>query len=145
MATDIKYVVEKKDDGSWKGFAALKADLETFATGRWMISIKKYRKSRSKRQNAFYWGNFMQSQIDCFKERWGYSYDKVEIHTWNKSMFWAEEHVDEETGEVVRLPASSTEYSTTEWEEKMDLIRTWFMDTFDWPLPFPEQQTEIEY
>lgn len=145
MANELRYVVEKMDDGSWKGFNAMKSDMRGFQTGRWTISIRKYRKSRTGAQNRFYWGNFMQSQMDCFKERWGYVYSKSEVHEWNKANFWAEEHIDETTGEVIRLPASSTDNSTTEWEFKMDLIRTWFMDKMDWPLPFPEQQTEMNY
>lgn len=74
------------------------ADLEGFEGSRVIITLKKYRKSRSNKQNRFYWGNFMQSQIDCFKEFWGETYSKEQVHNWNKSKFWAEETHDDNTG-----------------------------------------------
>jgi hypothetical protein len=119
--------------------------MQAFEGKRFIMRVKEYRKSRSLRQNRFYWGNFMQSQIDCFKERWGYSYSKDQVHNWNKANFWAEEHIDETSGEVVKLPASSTNFSTVEWELKLDVIRTWFHNTMEWELPVPLQQSEINY
>lgn len=120
-------------------------DMKVFEGQRLIIRIKKYRKSRSNKQNRFYWGNFMQEQIECFKERWGETYRKEQVHDWNKANFWAEDHTDEETGEIIKKPASSTDYSTTEWEEKMEIIRQWFRQVMDWELPFPEQQSEMNY
>lgn len=87
----------------------------------------------------------MQEQIECFKERWGETYRKDQIHDWNKANFWAEDHIIEETGEIIKKPASSTDNSTVEWEEKMDTIRQWFRQVMEWELPYPEQQGEINY
>lgn len=41
-------------------------------------------------------------------------------------------------------PCSSTDYSTVEWEERMEGIRQWFRQTWEWELPFPEQQSELD-
>ncbi len=75
--------------------------LGALSSGRWVISIKKYRKTRSTKQNAFYWDNFVASQIECFQERWGETYSSEAVHNWNKINFWGDEKVlNEETGEV---------------------------------------------
>lgn len=146
MANDLRYI-GTVTDGQLKisHRKQFDADLGGFEGSRVIISLRKYRKTRSNKQNRFYWGNFMQEQIECFKERWGETYRKEQVHEWNKANFWAEDHVDENTGEVVKMPASSTDYSTTEWEEKMEIIRQWFRQVMEWELPFPEQQTEIDY
>lgn len=146
MANDLRFVgtVEK---GVLKisNRKQFDADLAGFEGSRVIISLKKYTRSRTNLQNAFYWGNFMQEQIECFKERWGETYRKEQVHDWNKSNFWAEDHIDEESGEVIKKPASSTNYSTIEWEEKMEIIRQWFRQVMEWELPFPEKQSEIKY
>lgn len=147
MANELIYTANVNEAGELKiiNRKGFDQDMQAFAGQRLILRIKKYRRSRSNKQNRFYFGNFMQSQIDCFKERWGYSYNKDQVHDWNKNNFWAEDHVDEDTGEVIKLPTSSTDYSTVEWEEKLDVIRTWFQEKFDWPLPFPEQQADLEF
>lgn len=146
MSNELRYVGSVKDGKlhivNRKGFDA---DLEGFEGCRVLIGIKTYRKSRSTKQNAFYWGNFMQSEVDCFKEFWGETYSKEQVHDWNKSKFWAEEAFDEHTGEVIMKPASSTDNSTVEWEEKLEKIRQWFRQTWEWELPFPNEQSEINY
>lgn len=98
---------------------------------------------RSLPQNSFYWGNFIQMQIECFKERWGETYRKEQMHEWNKTNFWGNEHVIEETGEIIKIPCSSTKYSKLEWEEKLDNVRAWFRQNMDWELGYPNEQIEL--
>lgn len=143
MATKLTNVIEKLENGELKGGKSVRATLDGLPPGRYLIEVSKYRKDRSNKQNRFYFGNFMQSQMDCFKERWGYSYNKDQIHNWNKANFWSDERINNETGEVIKMPASSSDNTTVEWEEKMDIMRSWFMEHMDWPLPFPLQQQEI--
>ena len=123
--------------------AGFTRDLKSFEGERVVLVLKKYVKQRSERQNAFYFGNFMQSQIDCFIDRWGEHYDKKQIHELNKAQFWAVEHIDQDTGEIIKIPCSSTDYSTVEWEEKLEVIRQFFRDKFSWELPFPNEQTDF--
>lgn len=120
------------------------SDLKAFAGKAIRITIEAKAK-RSNPQNAFYWGNFIQCQIDCFKERWGETYRKEQMHEWNKANFWGTEHIIEETGEVVKMPCSSTVYNKTEWEEKLENIRQWFRQNMDWEIGHPNEQAELTY
>ena len=108
------------------------------------IEIKSRRKPRSLKQNDFYWGYFLQFEIDCFLEFWGELYDKKQMHDWNKSEFFGEVRAIESTGEVVRLPGSSKELSTIDFELKLDDIRQWFRLNFEFEIPYPNEQGEID-
>lgn len=146
MAAELIYIANVDENGTLKivNRKQFDEDIKSFAGKRLVIKVRKQIRSRTVKQNNFYWGNFIQSQIDAFKERWGYTYNKVQIHEWNKANFWSDDHMVEETGEVFKLPASSTDNSTVTWEEKMENIRSWFMEHMDWALPYPEQQSELE-
>jgi len=43
------------------------------------------------------------------------------------------------------MPCSSTKYDTIEWEQRLDIARTWFKNAFDYEIPYPEHQYEIDY
>lgn len=106
-------------------------------------TFRKPVKQRTTLQNSFYFGAFIYSQIDCFKERWGEILDVKQVHDWNKSNIWCEEKIVGD--EVVKIPASSSEKSTVEWEERLEKCRQFFIFNFDWELPLPEQQQTIKY
>jgi predicted SPOUT superfamily RNA methylase MTH1 len=123
-------------------YADLKAAFEDGA--KVTVDIKSRRKPRSLPQNNFYWGYFLQFEIDCFLEFWGELYDKKQIHEWNKQNFLGDVRAIENTGEVVRMPGSSKELSTVEFEAKLDDIRQWFLLNFDFIIPYPNEQGEID-
>lgn len=105
--------------------------------------IVELKSKRTEVQNAFYWGNFIPAQIECFKERFGEKYRKQQMHDWNKLNFWGEERLNELTGEMIMMPESSTAQSTTEWEEKLENCRQWFRQNMSWELPYPEKQSKL--
>lgn len=94
---------------------------------------------RSIPQNSFYFSGFIHSQIDCFKERFGETYRKEQIHEWNKLNFWGDEQVLS-SGEIIKIPCSSTQFGKLEWEDKLESIREWFQMNMDWTLPYPNEQ-----
>lgn len=100
-------------------------------------------KQRTTKQNGFYFGVFVYSQIDCFLERWGEIMDVKQVHDWNKSNVWCKEKIVGD--EVVKIPASSTENDTIDWENRLEKCRQYFILNFDWALPIPNTQTEIDY
>lgn len=139
------YQFDIHEDGSIhiRGKAKFLEDMKHFKGQTLIAEFRKPKKSRTLKQNSFYFGNFIQSQIDCFKEMWGESYSVEQIHTWNKNNVFCEEIIDEETGEVFKMPQSSTKVGSKEWEEKLDMCRVFFQDKFNWILPFPETQSEM--
>lgn len=107
------------------------------------VQVETYYRQRTPGQNSFYWYIFVQEQIECFKEFWGETYSKDEIHEWNKANFWGEEKVIEATGELIKTPASSTSQNTVQWEEKLENIRQWFRQKFSWEISYPLEQGEL--
>lgn len=140
-----KFYLERSSGGDNVQFELLKSTIEALSPGRWVVTLEKYKMPRTTKQNNFYWGNFITAQIECFKERWGETYRVDQVHDWNKANFWGTEHVNEETGEVIRSPASSTDNNTVEWETKLDVIRQWFRQNMDWEIGYPEKQEEFKF
>lgn len=68
-------------------------DMSNFPNTLFTATFKKASKERSNKQNGFYWSNFIESQIECFKEMWGETYDKSQVHDWNKANIWCDEVV----------------------------------------------------
>jgi len=56
---------------------------------------------------------------------------------------WGEERLVGD--EVVKMPCTSTKYDTLEWEQRLDIARTWFKNTFDYDIPYPSHQFEFDY
>lgn len=108
------------------------------------IVIKRVSGTRSDRQNRYYWGCVIQSQIDCFQERWGEIWDKDEVHDWNKNNVWGNEFFDKKTGEIFKKPGSSKTKSKIEFEERMEKLRQFFELNFEWRIALPNEQLEIE-
>lgn len=112
---------------------------------RIILTLEPYFKERTVDQNRFYWGIFLYEEIECFKEYWGEEYSKEEMHEWNKANFWGEEKLIESTMEIIRTPASSTGKNTVEWEEKLEKIRQWFRQRFDWEISYPDEQKKLKF
>ena len=136
----IKYIGKSGCAIDFVNTGYVQGDLkDAFADGsRVTVEIKSRRKTRSLPQNNFYWGYFLQFEIDCFLEFWGELYDKKQIHDWNKQNFLGDVRVIENTGEIVRMPGSSKELSTVDFELKLDDIRQWFRLNFEWEIPYPD-------
>jgi hypothetical protein len=109
-----------------------------------VIEVSQYRAKRSNEQNKYYWYIVVQYQRGCFKERWGEVYTKEQVHDWNKANIFCKELIDEDTGEVYKIPGSSAAQNKMEFEERMELIRQFFWTKFEWKIPMPNEQIEIE-
>jgi len=142
----IKYFGHVNQDGILKLFNrdGFSDDLKTFLNQDVEITIE-IKNKRTLPQNGFYWSNFIPSEIECFKERFGETYNKSQIHDWNKANFFASEHVLEETGEVIKIPESSAAQGTKEFEEKLENCRQWFRQNMDWEIPYPKHQTDLNF
>ena len=115
-----------------------------FVNGKVTIDVNKFVRKRSYQQQKFYFSGFLQSQLDCLKERTGVTFSKNQIHNWNKTNFFGSEVVDEKTGEIILMPCDSTnDLTTIEFEEKLQVIREKFESAYDWHLPLPSEQIQL--
>ena len=140
----IEYFGKVDEKGILKIFdrVSFSDDLKDFCDKEVKVIVE-LKSKRGLNRNAFYWGNFMTSQIDCFKERFGETYTKEQIHEFNKMNFWGEELLIEETGEVIKMPGSSATQSDDEFKEKLENCRAYFRQNLDWELPYPKKQSQL--
>lgn len=122
----------------------IKDCLPSFKKKRVEIIIRKLSSKRSEQQNKYYWACVVNEQIDCFKERWGEVYSQSQVHEWNKANIFCTEKVDEATGEIFKMPDSSTKETKSSWEEKMEMCRQFFWLKFEWKIPLPNENKKLE-
>nr|DAP89640.1 MAG TPA: protein NinB [Caudoviricetes sp.] len=107
------------------------------------LTIERRSKRRSNEQNAFYWACWIPLIQTAIYNEWGELYNPNEVHTMLKTTCNYEEHVNPATGEVVRVPKSSTKLTTYEWEKEFkQQIRQLCMDFFGLDLPEPISDEE---
>lgn len=109
-----------------------------------VITIQKEKKQRSDPQNRYYWGCVVPLIQSGMKDVTGDTYSKEEVHLFLKSQFNYKEIVNEASGEVLRIPKSTTENSTTDMEAYQELIRRFALDFLNTIIPAPNEQLTIE-
>jgi hypothetical protein len=109
-----------------------------------LISFDKVGKKRSSNQNAYYWGVLIPILQKCFRESWGEIWSKEKTHDFCKMQFNFIEKINESTGEIVRIPKSTTENTTTAQEELHLEIRKFILEWFDIEVPLPNENLILE-
>ncbi len=104
---------------------AIRDVIRRFEGKRLKVTIAKYKRQRSHRQNAYYWGVVIPYVLDMFIE-YGNDVTKDDCHAYLKQhvgkLF---KEVEGPGGEIQTIVRSSTELSTGEWEDFMEKIRAW--------------------
>ena len=103
------------------------------------IIIKKRVKSRSNKQNRFYWGAFLNDLMYALIDA-GYFMANVEqVHELLKYKFLKITIENEETGEFIESLGSTTTMSTFEFETYLTNVRAWAAEYLNCVLPFPNE------
>jgi len=108
------------------------------------ITIQRKRKVRSTPQNAYYWGCVVPLIQSAFVDSWGERKTKEEIHEFLKREFQFTEHVNEQTGEIIKVGKSTTENTTVEFEEYLEDVRRFAEEWFSILIPLPNEQMEFD-
>ena len=109
-----------------------------------LVTFEKVSKKRSNNQNAYYHGVIIPILQNCFKEHWGEVWSRQKTHDFCKMQFNFFEKVNEETGEIVRVPKSTTENTTTAQEEYHEEIRKFALEWFGTEIPMPNENLTLE-
>jgi hypothetical protein len=109
-----------------------------------VLTIQRKRKKRSNLQNNFYWGCIIPIVQLAIREHWGEHQSINDVHFFLKQKFNYVEKVNEQSGEVVNLPKSTTLNTTVEQEEYYDKIRAFAKEWFNTDIPYPNEQIQIE-
>lgn len=108
------------------------------------VTIRLYSNKRSNNQNAYYWGVIIPCMIKGIYDLWGEVRDKSFTHELLKANCGYKELVNESTGEVVRVPKSTTENTTTEQELYHEACRQFALDMFGVSIPLPNEELTLE-
>jgi hypothetical protein len=109
-----------------------------------LITFEKVGKKRSNNQNAYYWGVLIPILQSCIKNSWGEIWSKEKTHDFCKMQFNFIERINESTGEILRVPKSTTENTTTAQEELHIEIRNFISEWFDVNVPLPNENLTLE-
>lgn len=108
-----------------------------------VLTIAKAKKKRSNNQNAYYWGLLIPLTQNAIKTEWGEIWSKEKTHDFYKLHFNYVEKVNETTSEVIKIPKSTTDNTTTQQEEFHAQIREFLKDWFNVTAPLPNEDLEL--
>lgn len=108
-----------------------------------VLTIAKAKKKRSNNQNAYYWGLLIPLTQNAIKNEWGEIWSKEKTHDFYKLHFNYVEKVNENTSEVIKIPKSTTDNTTTQQEEYHAQIREFLKEWFNVTAPLPNEDLEL--
>jgi hypothetical protein len=108
-----------------------------------MFKLSILSKKRSLEQNSYYWGVIIPITKNAIHESWGEVWSTEKTHEFLKSKFLFYEKVNEETSEIIKVPKSTTENTTTDQENYYSEIREFLKEWFNVDCPLPEQKLKL--
>lgn len=122
-------------------------DMSMFAGKRLRIAIRPVKKTRSIKQNRYYWGCVLNFVLQGL---WDAGYPKHEVdidtvHEFLKSKFLKKDLVSEDTGEVINVTRDTKGLSTSEFMDYIADIQQWAAEFLSIVIPDPEQQSSFNF
>lgn len=108
------------------------------------LTIRRATKQRSNSQNRYYWGVIVPIWQDLLLKEWGELRNKEYTHEFLKANCGYKERVNKETGEILRVPKSTSENTTVEQEEYHLACRQLAFGMFETIIPLPNEQLKLE-
>ena len=110
--------------------------------GDYVMEIKEKKKKRSNSQNSYLWA--VVNQMVCRRLiDLGHDVSIEETHDFLKASFNYKELVNEDTGEVFKIPRGTSELSTEEFSEYIERVIRFGAEVLDIQIPLPNEQMEI--
>jgi len=109
-----------------------------------LLTFEKPKKKRSNNQNAYLWSVLYPITQQAIKNEWGEVWGIEKVHEFFKIHFNYIEKVNEATGEVVKIPKSTTENTPTQQEEYHLQIREFLAEWFNVTAPLPNEHLNLE-
>ena len=126
---------------------AFNLDIEALEGKQLVLTIEKKRRSRSLPQNRYYWGAVVpivrQGLIDA-----GWGREDVgtleQVHEMLKHKFCkVTEIVNPDTGEILAMPPTTKQLTTTDMMDYLDDIQRWASEFLGVVIPGPNEQTDL--
>lgn len=110
------------------------------------IVFKPKKKDSSDPQRKYYWGVIVPIVQIAIREQWGEIRTKDFVNEMLKLEFAFKEKVNQQTGQIIRIPISPTkEMTTIEREDYHSNCLQLAKDYFNVEIPLPNQDLEIEF
>ena len=122
----------------------LRDAFKAFNNKRVTVTIQEALKSRSNKQNSYYWGCIIPIIKQGFKDSWGESFSTEHVHEFLKLQLNYIERVNEITGECIKFPKSTTDNDTRQQEEYHEAIRQFAFDWFNVIIQLPNEDLKLE-
>jgi hypothetical protein len=107
------------------------------------IEAKDYKPSRTTRQNRYYWSCFCELLADHMS-RDGKGWTREMAHETFRTMYLQVSDMDEQTGRILTRPRSTTELTTSEFNEYLDKIAAMLAGELGLIVPEPAEYREAE-
>jgi hypothetical protein len=142
MKIQIKSLVQ---NGLLKRNRTLITDaIKSFEGKEILIIFEKPKNKRSNPQNSYLWAVLYPITQQAIKNEWGEIWNIEKVHEFYKIQFNVIERVNEETGQIIKLPKSTTENTTTQQEEYHLQIREFLQEWFNITAPMPNEHLKLE-
>lgn len=119
--------------------------LSVFPDCRVRVTVEKIYRKRSLEQNAYYFGVVINEFCEGYTETTGEKITQMQAHEILKHKFNFKEFVNQQTGEVLNVPQTTSELTTTQFMEYIEECRRFIAEWFNRYVPAPGEQTEMEF
>lgn len=109
-----------------------------------LLTFEKPKKKRSNQQNAYLWGLLYPTTQQAIKNEWGEIWSIEKVHEFYKIHFNYTEKVNLDSGEVIKIPKSTTDNTTTQQEEYHTQIRQFLLEWFGIETPLPNEEITLK-
>jgi len=138
-------ILTRIENGKLKRNSKLvKSAIEKFEGKEIEIIFKRKYAKRSIPQNSFYWGVLIPIFQELINDNWGEIKSAEETHEILKFACNYDEKINTETGEIIRVPQSTTILTTTGFIEYNQKLKQLAMDYFNTVLPEPGEQLTMD-
>lgn len=117
--------------------------VEYFSESPVEIIIQHRKKRRSLNLNNYYWGIVVTLITEALRDL-GNEVDKETTHQFLKCRFHYKEIVNEESGEVIKIPQTTTQMSNTEFMEYMEECKRFAAQFLNTIIPDPNEDLTLD-
>lgn len=109
-----------------------------------VVTIDIESRKRSVQQNHYYYGVVISLIQEALRDEWGESLTKEETHELLKQHCNWKELVNNDTGESLKIPQSTADLTTMEFEEFLERCRRFAFEYLNVSIPLPNEQVDME-
>jgi hypothetical protein len=116
----------------------LKAECDRLPKGRYRVTIEKYKRKASHSQFQYLYGSVYPLSLIALNDA-GYEFVNIDqVDLFWKSMFANKEVMNRETGEILKIPLSKSEFMTVDEMTYCDAIRNYCSEYLSTNIPDPD-------